>query len=136
MSSDLINGAEELLAQCSHVTLASVNSEGFPRPVPMAKGHTSGCNEVWMATGADSVKVADFKRNPKAGLCYDKGGSGVCLRGTVEIIDDDDIRREKWQDWYINHFPGGPADPNYVLLRFVGTEVTIWIDHAFAHIQI
>ena len=89
-----------------------------------------------MATAADSVKVADFMRNPKAGLCYDKGGSSVCLRGTVEIINDDKIRKEKWQDWYINHFPGGPADPNYLLLRFVGTEATIWIDHMFAHIQI
>ena len=132
----LIQKVEELLAECATVTIASVNIDGFPRPVPMAKGDTLGCGTVWMATGADSVKVADFKRNPKAGLCYDKGGSSVCLRGMVEIIDDDNIRREKWQDWYINHFPGGPDDPNYVLLRFVGTEATIWIDNEFAHISI
>jgi len=134
--SDLIRKAEALLAECGTVTIASVNSDGFPRPVPMAKGDTQGCGTVWMATGADSVKVADFKRNPKAGLCYDKSGSSVCLRGTVEIINDDKIRKEKWQDWYINHFPGGPDDPNYVLLRFIGTDATIWIDHEFAHIQI
>lgn len=102
----------------------------------MAKGETEGCGTVWMATGADSVKVADFRRNPKAGLCYDKGGASVCLRGMVEIIDDDNIRREKWQGWYINHFPGGPADPRYVLLRFVGREATIWIDNEFAHISL
>ena len=134
--SDLIRKAETLLAECSNVTIASVNSEGFPRPVPMAKGETQGCNIIWMATGADSVKVADFRRNPKAGLCYDKGGSSVCLRGTVEIINDDRIRRQKWQEWYINHFSGGPADPNYLLLRFVGTKATVWIDHEFAHIQL
>ncbi len=46
------------------------NADGFPRPVPMDKGHTKGCNEVWVATGADSVKTADFRMNPKAGLCY------------------------------------------------------------------
>ena len=135
LPSNLIRKAEELLAECANVIIASVNSDGFPRPVPMAKGDTEGCGTVWMATGADSVKVADFKRNPKAGLRNDKGGSSVCLRGMVEIIDDDNTRREKWQDWYINHFPGGPDDPNYVLLRFVGTEATIWIDHEFAHIQ-
>ena len=102
----------------------------------MVKGETVGCGVIWMATASDSVKVADFKRNPKAGLCYDKDGSSVCLRGMVEIIDDDKVRKEKWQDWYINHFPGGPSDPNYVLLRFVGTDVTIWIDHEFAHVSI
>ncbi len=43
---------------------------------------------------------------------------------------------EKWQDWYINHFPGGPADPNYMLLRFTGAEATLWIDHRFAHLRL
>lgn len=132
----LIRDAERLLDACPTVTIASVNSDGFPRPVPMAKGETHGCGVVWMATGADSVKVADFRANPKAGLCYQKDGSSVCLRGSVEIIDDDAVRAEKWQDWYINHFPGGPADPNYVLLRFTGAEATLWIDHRFAHVRL
>lgn len=135
-NSDLIRKAEALLAECSAVTIASVNSDGFPRPVPMSKGDTEGCRTVWMATGTDSVKVSDFRQNPKAGLCYDKDGSSVCLRGFVEIIDDDRVLKEKWQDWYINHFPGGPADPNYVLLRFTAKEATLWIDHEFAHIEL
>lgn len=46
----------------------------------------------------DSVKVADFRENPKAGLCYQKDGSNVCLRGMVEIIDDAAVRAEKWRD--------------------------------------
>lgn len=39
---NLIRKAEKLLAECSTVTIASVNSDGFPRPVPMAKGDTQG----------------------------------------------------------------------------------------------
>lgn len=115
------------------VTLASINAEGFPRPVPMAKGRTAGYNEVWMATGADSVKVAEFRVNPKAGLCYSSYGDSVALRGTVEVVTDDGIRSEMWQEWYANHFPGGPADPNYVLLHFTGTEATFYIDREFVH---
>lgn len=57
----------------------------------------------------------------------------MALRGTVEIVTDDQVRTEMWQDWYINHFHGGPSDPNYVLLHFIGTEATIWIDNEFAH---
>ena len=49
-----------LLAQCNEVTRASVNADGVSPP----KGHTVECNEVWMATGADSMKVADFKIPP------------------------------------------------------------------------
>ena len=55
------------------------------------------------------------------------------MRGTVEIVTDDSIRKEMWQDWYINHFPGGPTDPNYVLLHFTGTDATLWINGEFVH---
>ena len=129
----IIEKAVDLLAKCKEVTVASINYDGFPRPVPRAKGVTSGCNEVWMATGADSEKVADFKINHKAGLCYSFDGDSVALRGTVEVITDDLIRKEMWQDWYINHFPDGPTDPNYVLIRFIGTEATFWISGEFIH---
>lgn len=132
----LAEKAVSLLSQCNEVTLASVNADGFPRPVPMAKGYTAGYGEVWMATSADSVKIAELKTNPKAGLCYSYLGDSVALRGTVKIITDDKIRKEMWLDWYINHFPGGPADANYALLHFVGNEATIWIDHEFAHKQL
>lgn len=129
----LAQKAAALLAQCETVTVVSVDAEGYPRPVPMAKIRTNGHNEVWMATGADSVKVADFTKNRKAGLCYASYGDSVAMRGTVEVITDEALRRELWQEWFIAHFPGGPADPNYVLLRFVGTETTFWIDGEFAH---
>ncbi len=127
----LAEKAAALLAQCREVTLVSIDANGFPRPVPMAKGRTTGCNEIWMAADARSVKVSEFKMNPKAGLCYYSYGDSVALRGTVEIITDDKIRSDMWQKGYISHFSGGAADPNYVLLHFVGTEATFYIDREF-----
>ena len=132
----LVERATALLAQCGEVTLASVDAEGFPRPVTLSKGHTSGCNEVWIATGADSAKVADFVRNPRAGLCYTAWGDSVALRGTVEIVTDDRIRRRMWQERYKDHFPGGADDPNYLLVRFVGHEATIRINGELARITL
>lgn len=125
--------AADLLAQCENVTVVSIDAEGFPRPVQLSKINTKGFNEVWMATGADSMKVRDFKQNNKAGLCYDLYGDGVALRGTVEIVTDKNTRQEMWQDWFIHHFPGGSTDPNYVLLHFVGKEATFWMNGEFVH---
>lgn len=125
--------AAALLAQCENVTLASVDADGFPRPVPLSKLQTKGFHDIWMTTAADSVKVADFRQNCKAGLCYDYYGNSVALRGTVEVVDDEATRRAMWQEEFIHHFPGGPTDPNYVLLHFVGSEATFWINNEFAH---
>lgn len=128
--------AEAVIARCEAVTLASVNDDGFPRPVVMSIMKHIGFNEVWMSTGADSEKTAELRKNPKAGLCYSSNGDSVVMRGFVEIVTDDELRKEMWKDWMIHHFPGGPTDSNYVLLRFVGIDATVWIDNEFARISI
>lgn len=107
-----------------------------PRPVPLDKIFSVGCNEVWIVTAADSEKVKDFNINSKAGLSYSFYGDSVALRGTVEVITDDETRNQMWQEYFINYFPLGPKDPNYVLVHFIGKEATIWINREFARITI
>jgi len=114
---------EALLARCDTATAASVNPEGYPRPVPMAKGHTAGCSEMRMATGADAWKAAEFRRNPKAGLSYSHGGAGSAMRGEVETVEDGRIRSGMRQERHINHFNEGPAETNCILLRFAGRRL-------------
>ena len=115
----LMEKATHLLAQCENVTIASIDANGYPRPVQMSKIHAKSFNEVWMVTSVGSMKVNDFKANNKAGLCYDYT-----------------IRKDIWQDWFVHHFPDGPSDPNYVLLHFIGTEATFWINGEFSHSNI
>lgn len=132
----IIEKAAEILGRCETVIITSVNKEGYPRPVPMSKIKSEGATTVWLATGSYSLKTKDFAANPKAGLCYQEGGNSVALTGEVEIINDEATKKEMWQDWFINHFPGGPTDPTYILLKFKGTYATIWIDGYFSHEEV
>lgn len=131
----LMEKAAGLLDQCKEVTLATINDDGFPRPVPIKKIHSNGCNEIYMATDSASVKAAEIRANPKTGISYYFYGDSVALRGTSEIIDDDKVRKEMWQDWLIEHFPKGASDPSYILIKFTGTEATIYIDGEFTHLS-
>lgn len=65
-----------------HRNAGSVNAEGYPHPVVLAKIAAQGYNEVCMATD-----------------------------GEVEIISDDATRQRLWQKWLAGFFPGGPAAP-------------------------
>lgn len=125
--------ATELLQRCETVVLASINKEGYPRPVPMSKITTEDFSTVWMSTGADSLKTTDFRLNPKAGLCFQDKGDSVALTGEVEVVTDPKMKSELWQDWFIAHFPGGPTDPNYILLKFKANRATFWIEGVFIH---
>lgn len=128
--------AEGMLERCEVVILASINKNGYPRPVPVSKIKSQGFSTVWMATGKNSVKVKDFSTNVKAGLCFSESGNSVALSGEIEIISDKAIKNEMWQDWFINHFPEGVDDPNYILLKFEGNQATFWIDGQFIHRKI
>lgn len=127
--------AANLLQRSEVVVLTSVNQEGYPRPVPMSKIQGEGFSTVWMATGKDSVKTADFALNPKAGLCFYEGGNSVALTGRVDIVTDPTLKAHYWQDWFIAHFPLGPSDPTYVLLKFQGQQATFWINGQFVHAE-
>lgn len=125
--------AAEMLQKSEVVVLTSINQEGYPRPVPMSMVKAEGISTVWMSTGNDSWKTADFRKNPKGGLCFYAQGDSVCMTGDVEVITDADAKQELWQDWFINHFPGGPTDPNYVILKFEANHATYWIEGKFVH---
>ena len=52
----LTEKATHLLAQCENVTIASIDADGYPRPVQMSKIHAKSFNEVWMATSVGSMQ--------------------------------------------------------------------------------
>lgn len=64
----LTEKAAHLLSQCKEVTLASVNADGFPRPVPLDKIYSAGCNEVWVVTAKGSEKWRISISIPKQGF--------------------------------------------------------------------
>ena len=125
--------AEVLMQKSEIVVLSSVNPEGYPRPVPMSKIKSEGISTIWMATGKSSLKTKDFHKNPQAGLCLYTEGDSIVLTGNVEIVTDDKNKKELWQGWFIQHFPKGVNDPEYILLKFQANHATLWIDQQFIH---
>ena len=68
--------AAELLQKCEVVTLASVNKEGYPRPVPMSKIAAEEISTIWMSTG-DKL-FPSFYTSLKRRVCVGHCG-GVAL---------------------------------------------------------
>lgn len=125
--------AAELLQKCEVVTLASVNKEGYPRPVPMSKIAAEGISTIWMSTGADSLKTIDFLSNPKAGLCFQEKGDSVALMGEVEVVTDEKLKQELWQDWFIEHFPGWSYRSGLCIAKVYRQSRNYWIEGTFIH---
>ena len=128
--------AISILTECDTAMLASVTEDGYPRPVPMGKIKADGISQIWFSTGTFSDKTIQFQLNPKAGVCFMKGGDSIVLTGKVEIVSDMEIKKALWSDWMFAHFPGGVIDPSYCILKFTSEEATYWIDNEFVKASI
>lgn len=98
----------------------------------MSKIAAEGISTIWMSTER-ILEDYCFLSEPKAGLCFQEKGDSVALMGEVEVVTDEKLKQELWQDWFIEHFPGGPTDPGYVLLKFTANHATYWIEGTFIH---
>lgn len=125
--------AAALLQECEIVNLASIDENGYPRPVPLSKLKAESITSIWTSTGVTSEKTKHFKKNPKAGISFNKDGDSVALTGEVTIETNPEVKKEIWSDWMLAHFPGGPEDPNYCVLRFDAQEATYFIKGTFVH---
>ena len=119
-----------ILTNSQIITIASIDDNGFPRPVPMAKLKNVG-NIIYFSTGTSSAKTKHFEKNPKAGISILEGGDSIVYTGNIEIVNDIEIKKALWGDWMLPHFPLGVEDPEYCVMKFTPKSSTLWIDDVF-----
>jgi len=101
--------------------IASVDSDGFPNMKAMLPPRKrNGLREIWFSTNTSSLRVAQYRTNPKASVYfYDRQFfRGVQLVGTMEVLEDAAIKEELWEFGDKTYYPKGVTDPDYCVLKF------------------
>lgn len=108
------------LKQSVLFTLATVTEEGKPwvrYVTPFADDDLT----IWMATFANSRKVAQIRRNPEVHLTtgvtsMESAVSYLQIQGRAEILTDDKTKKAVWFD-HLKGIFSGPDDPNYCVCK-------------------
>lgn len=101
--------------------IASVDSDGFPNMKAMLPPRKrEGIKVFYFTTNTSSVRVAQFRKDPKASLYfYDKRFfRGVMLKATAEVLEDAKSKEMVWEDGDSQYYSKGVTDPDYCVLRF------------------
>lgn len=122
--------AAQIVAAAQVITVASIDENGYPRPVALVKLKDEN-GGIYFSTGMSSAKTAHFRANPKAGISIVEGENSVVYTGEMEIVTDMKVKQSLWDDWMLPHIPGGVEDPNFCLLKFTPKSSTYWIDNVF-----
>ncbi len=115
----------ELLDDLPIGMLTTFGPDG-PRSLPMARQEVEPSAELWFITARDTDHTRAIQAEPRITLTFSSRDTWVALRGTAEVVDDDAKLRELWNTFAEAWLPGGPEDPNAVLLRVDVEAAEYW----------
>jgi general stress protein 26 len=101
--------------------ISSVDENGFPNtkamlpPVKKKKKKT-----FYWHTNSPSMRIKQYRNNPKACIyfCDKRFYRGVMLKGTMEVLDNPEIKKEIWKDEFSMYYNGGMDGGDFIILKF------------------
>ncbi len=99
---------------------------GGVRSIPMARQEVEASAELWFITARDTQHVADILADSRVALTFSSTSSWVAATGRADVVDDLEKLKELWNTFAEAWLPGGPEDPNAVLLRVDVEQAEYW----------
>ena len=114
----------ELVEKSKIAMVGSIDSENFPNIKAMMNLKSEGLKKLWFSTNTSTRRVEDFKNNSKACVYYvdEDEFKGLMLVGTIEVTQDDDLRKMLWSDGCEVYYPLGINDPDYSVFCFTAVK--------------
>ncbi|MCI9136255.1 MAG: pyridoxamine 5'-phosphate oxidase family protein [Lachnospiraceae bacterium] len=106
--------------------IASVDEEGFPNMKAMYIPRKIEGNIFYFPTNTSSLRTQQFLKNPKASVYFCNKGrfchESLMFMGTMEILKDEQTKKELWRKSDIAFYEGGAKDPDYCILKFTARK--------------
>ena len=110
-----------LIEKQSTSFISSIDEKGYPNTKAMLPPvKRDGIKEFYWHTNSLSMRIKQYRENPRACIYfYDRRFfRGAMLKGTMEVMDDEEIKKELWNDDYIKYYKGGWDGGDFIILRF------------------
>jgi general stress protein 26 len=84
--------------------------------------------DSWFFSFRDSAKVREIANDPAVALAYmaTDDGTWISVEGTAEVVEDDERKRDLWEDGLAEWFTRGPDDDRVVLLKVRADRIHGW----------
>jgi general stress protein 26 len=117
----------EFVGTYQYSNLITIDENGIPKGRMMENLPLKEDLVFYFATGAQSNKLKEIKKNPSASVFVYRPAdhSSVSALGKAEIVTDDATRKQYWKDKWTAYWKTGPTDPAYVLIRIVPKKVVL-----------
>jgi general stress protein 26 len=97
-----------------------------PRSIPMARQEVEPDAEMWFISARDTQHVDDLRDDPRVVVTFSSRTSWVAISGRGSVVDDQAKLEELWNTFAEAWLPGGPEDPNAVLVKVEVEKAEYW----------
>lgn len=113
--------------------ICSIDDQEYPNVKAMLKPRKrNGLKEFYFSTNTSSMRVSQYKKNPKASIYFYRKGLikyvGVMLKGKMEVLMDQKTKDMIWKRGDTMFYKGGVTDPDYCVLKFTATSGRYYCD--------
>jgi general stress protein 26 len=105
--------------------IASVDADGFPNMKAMnSPRKREGLHVFWFSTNMSSERVSQYRENSNSSIyfCDRRFFRGVMLKGRMEVLEDAEIKQERWEVGDKMYYPKVVTDPDYCVLKFTAVS--------------
>lgn len=122
---ELLEITKNMINSVDFCFLITLGESGQPNARLVQHFKTDESLVVWFGTSPKSRKANELRQNPHLSVAFyhPDDTAYVTLKGAAELVDDLNLRREKWYENWIAFFPEGPEGNDYVLLKFVPSVI-------------
>lgn len=101
--------------------ISSVDEEDYPNTKAMLSPcKKEGIKTFYWHTNSSSMRIKQYRDNQKACIyfCDKKHVKGVMLKGTMEVLDNKEIKKEIWKNEYSMYYIDGMYGGDFIILKF------------------
>jgi general stress protein 26 len=115
----------ELMEDIPIAMFTTFGPEG-PHTVPMARQEVEPDAEMWFISARTTRHTHALAADPRVAISFSSRDAWVALTGRAEVVDDTDKLAELWNTFAEAWLPGGPDNPEAVLLRVDVERAEYW----------
>lgn len=124
---------EKFAARQKSALIGSVDDDGTPNIKAMLPPRKrEGLKAFYFSTNTSSQRVTQYRKNPRACVYFYHKGlikyEGLMLKGTMEVLEDEAIKKECWQFGDKMFYSQGVTDPDYCILKFTAESGRYYCD--------
>jgi general stress protein 26 len=123
------NTARTIIKKSQNAIIGSLDDDGFPNIKAMLIPRESvGLTHFYFTTNTSSMRVSQFKTNPKGSVYFFSGSSfeGLMLLGHFDVLTDAASKERIWRHGDELYYPKGVTDPDYCVLKFTAMSGRIY----------